>query len=51
VRAIFCNGKLAREQYMFGKSAYTGLIKDFGGNIADVDLVLVFGVYCVSYLA
>jgi hypothetical protein len=41
---------LVREQYMFGENAYTGLSKDVGGNIADVDLVVirVFGVCRVS---
>jgi hypothetical protein len=34
---------LVHEQNMFGENAYTGLSKDFGGDIADVDLVIIDG--------
>jgi hypothetical protein len=34
---------------MYGENAYTGLSKDVRGNIADIDLGVIFGVYdCVS---
>jgi hypothetical protein len=36
------------EKWMFVENAYTGLSKDIGWSVADVDVAAIFGVRLVS---